>query len=99
MDAYMEGCGFNLKFALGNHENIRSIITGFIFNGIFQDGETLNILSLFSTTQAPVAPVKPSEKESEKSTDTDDEDDKIPTASCTYIHVLPLCHLYPLPFT
>lgn len=95
MDAYMEGCGFNLKFALGNHENIRSIITGFIFNGIFQDGETLNILSLFSTTQAPVAPVKPSEKESEKSTDTDDEDDKIPTASCTYINVLSLCHLYP----
>jgi hypothetical protein len=25
--------------------------------------------------------------------------DKICTASCTYIHVLSLCHLYPLPFT
>jgi hypothetical protein len=25
--------------------------------------------------------------------------DKICTASCTYIHVLYLCHLYPLPFT
>jgi hypothetical protein len=25
--------------------------------------------------------------------------DRIQTASCTYIHVLSLCHLYPLPFT
>jgi hypothetical protein len=25
--------------------------------------------------------------------------DKIRTASCTYVHVLFLCHLYPLPFT
>ena len=25
--------------------------------------------------------------------------DRIHTASCTYIHVLSLCHLYPLPFT
>jgi hypothetical protein len=27
------------------------------------------------------------------------EGDKISTASCTYIYVLSLCHLYPLPFT
>jgi hypothetical protein len=27
------------------------------------------------------------------------ESDKIPSASCTYIHVLSLCHLYPLPVT
>jgi hypothetical protein len=25
--------------------------------------------------------------------------DKIHTASCTYIHVMSLCHLYPLPVT
>ncbi len=62
MDAYTEGRGFSLKFALGDDENVRSSITSFVFDGILMAEKASNVSSPFHTTQAPTQSSQPTKK-------------------------------------